>query len=231
MHVLKRIVCLANSRKLHGRCIAGREYTDGEPGPWVRPISARPNGEVSEYEWQYEDGSDPCVLDIIDVPLLRHQPKDYQQENWLLDPNYYWSKEGYVVRSDLHKLLEPVEPLWVNGYATYHGSHDKVPLQLIAGVSSSLKLIQVDRLNLHVFKPGEAFGNLKRRVHGSFSHGGTDYRLWVTDPIYERRYLAMPDGFYTLGECFLTISLGEPHNDACYKLIAAVIESDEGGAK
>ncbi|NJD68017.1 MAG: hypothetical protein C3F12_00785 [Candidatus Methylomirabilota bacterium] len=33
-----------------------------------------------------------------------------------------------------------------------------------------------------------------------------------------------------LGECFLTVSLGEPHNDACYELIAAIIEHGGGTA-
>jgi hypothetical protein len=42
--------------------------------------------------------------------------------------------------------------------------------------------------------------------------------------VYERTFLAKPDGDYSLGESFLTVSLGEPHNDACYKLIAAIIE-------
>ena len=57
-------------------------------------------------------------------------------------------------------------------------------------------------------------------------YGGKEYRLWVTDPVYERLFLAKPDGDYKLGESFLTVSLGEPHNNACYKLIAAIIERD-----
>src|SRR5713101_5856148 len=36
MAITKRIVCLANSRKLQGRCVAGREFATGRPGPWVR---------------------------------------------------------------------------------------------------------------------------------------------------------------------------------------------------
>ncbi len=86
MATVKRIVCLANSRKLNGRCVAGVELSGGERVGWIRPVSAREHGEVSEYERQYEDGSDPRVLDIMDVPLLETLPKGCQQENWLLDP-------------------------------------------------------------------------------------------------------------------------------------------------
>jgi hypothetical protein len=92
MATVKRMACLANSRKINGRCIAGKEFDQNESGAWIRPVGAREYGEVSEYERQYEDGSDPQVLDIIDVPLLDPRPKDFQQENWLLDPHYYWAK-------------------------------------------------------------------------------------------------------------------------------------------
>lgn len=51
-----------------------------------------------------------------------------------------------------------------------------------------------------------------------------EYALWVTDPNIERPYLAGEDGHYELGECYLTISLGEPFNDHCYKLVAAVVQ-------
>ena len=61
-------------------------------------------------------------------------------------------------------------------------------------------------------------------MQGQSQHAGEEYRLWITDPVYERTFLAKPDGDYSLGESFLTVSLGEPHNDACYKLIAAIIE-------
>ena len=53
MQDVKRIVCLANSRKLHGRSVAGREWIDGHSGRWIRPVSAREHQEVSEYERQY----------------------------------------------------------------------------------------------------------------------------------------------------------------------------------
>ena len=96
MPIVKRIACLANSRKLGGRCVAGKEWLRGKAGPWVRPVSDRPDQDVSECERQYPDGSDPRVLDVIDVPLLKPRPKACQTENWLLDPNAYWEPAGRI---------------------------------------------------------------------------------------------------------------------------------------
>lgn len=225
MAIVKRLVCLANSRKLNGRCVAGIELSGNRRRVgWIRPVSAREHEEVSEYERQYEDGSDPHVLDVMDVPLIEPRPKGYQQENWLLDPDHYWHKVGPAAWSDLERLADPVAPLWIDGHSTYNGRNDTIPLAKAAGLNTSLRLVRVGQLTLSVFKPGEAFGNPKRRVQGCFTHHGTEYRLWVTDPGYERAYLARPDGHYQIGEGFLTVSLGEPHNDACYKLIAAIME-------
>ena len=225
MSVTKRIVCLANSRKLSGRCIAGKELAGERIAGWVRPISARPHEEVSEHERQYEDGNDPRVMDIIDVPLLSARPNSYQTENWLLDPNFYWEKQGRATWNQLAQLAGPVGPLWTNGSSTYHGAHDRIELGTATTLTSSLRLVHVDRLTLSVFAPGQAFGNPKRRVQARFQHDNTSYRFWVTDPIYERQYLAMPNDDYELAESFLTVSIGEPADDGyCYKLIAAIIE-------
>jgi len=228
MSITKRMVCLANSRKLSGRCIAGKEFPGGANAAWIRPVSARPHEEVSEYERQYQDGSDPCVMDIIDVPLLDVRPKNYQVENWLLDPDYYWEKRGHVTWDQIGGLTDPVEDLWINGLSTHHGMHDRIDLSTANSLTSSLRLVHVPRLSLAVFAPGEAFGNPKRRVQARFRFNSVNYRLWVTDPVYERRYLKMPNAEYELGESFLTVSIGEPAEDGyCYKLIAAIVEREE----
>ena len=90
-----------------------------------------------------------------------------------------------------------------------------------------MALLRVKQLQLRVFQPGLAFGNTKRRVQGRFNWGGRAYWLWVTDPVIEKSYLRGDDGQYELGPHFLTISIGEPHNGQCYKLIAGVIEDKE----
>ena len=68
-------------------------------------------GRYRKYERQYEDGSDPRVLDVIDVPLLESRPSGYQTENWLLDPRHYWEKVGRLSVFDLPALADPVAPL------------------------------------------------------------------------------------------------------------------------
>ena len=227
---VKRIVCLANSRKLNGRCIAGREWNTDQASGWIRPISHRAHQEISEYERQYEDGSDPRVLDIIDIPLMKPQPQSFQTENWLIAPEYYWERVGTVSLLDMPKLTGPETRLWLNGHSTYNGFNDKIPLEVANSCQHSLTMVHVEDLILSVFEPGEAFGNKKRRVQGRFSYGKVGYRLWVTDPLFERRYLAKPDGTYRIGNCFLTVSLGEPFDGAVYKLIASIIGEQRGSS-
>jgi len=226
MVTTKRIICLANSRKLSGRCVAGKEL---KGGAWIRPVSGRETEEVSEYERQYEDGSDPKVLDIVDVPLLRPTPRTFQSENWLLDPETYWEKVGRATLSDVNPFVGDPSALWTNDSSSSSGENDRVKLAAANRMPRSLFLLRVSGLALNVFAPGEAFGNRKRRVQGEFSHRNVGYKLWVTDPIVEREYLSKSDGSYRIGQCFLTVSLGEAYNGYCYKLIAAVITRPAAG--
>jgi hypothetical protein len=229
MPTVKRIVCLANSRKMRGSCIAGREWTGKGPGPWIRPVSGRPHRAVSAEEQRYEDGTYPQVMDIIDIPIVAACPEGYQQENCLLDPNYYWKKCGRADWQDLAAMADPPDVLWTEGFSTYHGRHDRVPVNQAVTLTSSLRLIRTDHLTLSVFAPGAAFGDPSRKLYGRFHHAGTEYRLRITDPLYENAYLMRPDGEYHLQECYLTISLGEPWDDGfAYKLIAAIIEKPGG---
>jgi hypothetical protein len=227
MTVNKRIVCLANSRKMSGRCLAGKEIVKNKPVGWIRPVSSREHEEISEYERQYEDGSDPRVLDIIHVPLIESRPKQYQKENWLLDSEYYWVKLGRANWKDLQPLIDLPENLWINSTSTYNGLNDRILLSDAQILTSSLRLIQVDSLTLCVRSSGAAFGNPRRQVQARFKYNKVEYWLKVTDPIYERMYLQQPNGIYSIGESLLTISIGEPYEGYCYKLVAAIILREE----
>ncbi|WP_395145845.1 dual OB domain-containing protein [Armatimonas sp.] len=226
--VVKQIICLANSRKLNGRCIAGKEIINSKPAGWIRPVGANDHEGVSEEERQYQDGSDPRVLDIINLPLREPQPKLYQQENWLLAPGT-WAKVGQAKWEDLKNLTDSPSYLWFNNNDhSSNGIHDRIILSHAQTLDTSLKLIYIDGIKLRVCDPGAEYGNSKRRVKGRFKYNSVYYSFWVTDPICTRKYLKEPNGDYLLGESFLTVSLGEPHTDGyCYKLIAAVISREE----
>jgi hypothetical protein len=223
MAVTKTIVCLANSRKLSGRCLAGKEISGIAFGGWIRPVSSRPTEEVSEQERAYENGSDPRVLDVIDVPLLEPRPKTFQSENWLLDPDTYWVRRDRLSYDQLLPAVDSPPTLWVNGFKTYNGQNDRVPESAADQFTTSLYLLRVDSISFDVFAPGLTFGNPKRRVHAVFTHGGQPYALWATDPVIEREYLAKADGSYQEGPCLITVSLGERDKGYCYKLVAAVV--------
>ena len=220
----KKIVCLANSRKTMGTCVAGKEILETGPGPWVRPVSHRPKQELSLYERQYADGTDVSLLDVIGIRLQNHCPSSHQVENWLLDPKRRWVRIGRITWKELFTLEDRPPLLWANGSRTMFGSNDRVRLSKAKTLQGSLYLLHLKKLKLHVFAPGVGFGKAWLRVHAEFTYAGINYRMWVTDPVIEAAYPARGVGIYEIGECFVTLSLGEPHDDGyCYKLVAAVM--------
>lgn len=222
---VKRIVCLANSRKHGGRCVAGKALApDGSPGEWIRPVGDREGAEVSREEREYEDGGDPKLLDIINVPVIAPTPKSCQTENWLIDARRHWRKAGAAAWDDLARMEDPPAPLWVNGISSAKGINDKVPIAEAAALTDSLRLIKVNGLRVSVSEPSNpnaAFPALR----GRFRYNGVEYRLRITDPESEAAALAMDYREYQIrGARFLTVSLGEPFEGHCYKLIAAIIK-------
>ena len=216
----KRIVCLANSRKLGGCCIAGKELLPGgKPGPWFRPVSNREHEEVSLREIRCLDGAIPQVLEVLDVPVLQAKPKDYQQENWLLDPERRWSRVDTIDRNILSAWVDSVDALWHNGDSSSSGVNNRVPEDAANALRTSLCLIPVDNFDLHV----STYGG-KKRIQGHFIYKSDEYNIAITDHEYEYVFGQKPIGIYPLGKCLLTVSLGEPFEGYAYKLIAAIIQ-------
>jgi len=226
MNYIKTIVCFANSRKTSGRCVAGKEWSEAAAGGWVRPVSARPSHEVSEEDRRYEDAGDPQILDIIKVPCDHHDPILHQNENHVIDPNYYWAKQGRLAWGQIQAWLDHPPKLWGVGEGSYAGMNNRVPPGQERGVS--LYLVAVERLQL-VVGPKASQYSAKRSVQGEFVYRGVPYRFDVTDPVIERIYLAQADGHYEIMQPVLCVSLGDPYQapgatqSYFYKLIAAVL--------
>lgn len=115
----KKIVCLANSRKHSGRCIAGKEVLPDGYGKWIRPVSTRPSAEISEEERRYENGVLAKVFDIISIPVIGAAPQLHQSENYLIDAGYYWVKNGNLPWIDVRQLVDEPTTIWTNNDSTY----------------------------------------------------------------------------------------------------------------
>lgn len=221
----KTIICFANSRRPpHGRCVAGKEVANGDYGDWIRPVSARATEEISEEEQRYEDGTDPKVLDIIRILFLEPRPTIYQTENHVIDDQDYWEKVDQAGWDDAVEALDQVlGPLWQNVGSTRHGLNDEIPENIACQFSSSLCLIRPDEIEVHVEREGGDFGPPRRRVRASFVLNGIRYKLVVTDPVVERRYLAQPNGSHLIEDAILCISLSGLFHGYAFKLVATMI--------
>ena len=218
----KQIICLANSRKKNGRCIAGIENIGTTKQKWIRPVSASATGEILESHCAYSLANPIRVLDVLDVHLLGPRPSRHQSENWILGPGRPWHYRGRVDSLDVLSGMSTSRNLWTDGESSGKGLNDRVSESTIDQLSDSLRLVKVDSLELEAITYSNA--NSTPNLRAYFRHGQTDYALRVTDPAYERSFQGKPSGRYELGSAYMTISLGEPFLGYAYKLVAAIIE-------
>ena len=76
------LICLANSYKLGGRCVAGL-MADGTG--WVRPVGRLANGTLYPTDYHLDDLTEAGLLDVIEVGVAGPQPVAHQPENWVID--------------------------------------------------------------------------------------------------------------------------------------------------
>lgn len=158
--------------------------------------------------------------------MKEHQPHHYQQENHLIDDGYYWEKEGTVKWSELPYIADNVpDTLWVNGYSSYNGINDRIPEHVANNLENSLLLVQPDNLTISVDVEGAEFEDGKRKVRALFSLNRHKYKLAITDPKIESIYLKKDNGRYNVdaSKVYMCVSIGEPYNEYCYKLVASII--------
>jgi hypothetical protein len=217
------IVCLANSRKHSGRCIAGKITTGENKGMWIRPVGTSASREITERDRGYDDGTSAQHLDLIDITFTAPQPPSFQRENHIIDDNIYWDKNGEVTLGDLAGLIDTPTSLWENGHSSYSGLNDRVPENLLVNPRQTLFLIKPSNVSIKVSAEGAAFGDAKRSVRATFTYNHQSYSLKVTDPAIEQHYKGLGDGVHNPTDIsYFTVSLGETWEGYAYKLIAAV---------
>ena len=223
----KRIVCLANSFKIGGSCIAGKEMPAGRDSSWIRPVSARETAEVRPQECRLYDHALPKDLDILEIPLLRALPCGHQTENHLIDPACRWNRVGTMAWSELSLICDRPASLWINGNHTKRGTNNCVAAEQASSLRNSLFLIRPESFCVEV--PFEEDDRPIRRLWSRFRYNGEYYALRLTDPVMANAFRGEPEGDYLLENVYLCVSLTEPYKQdgRCHKLVAAVLSERE----
>ena len=214
------VLILASSRKPGGICLAGKRLSGEQCGDWVRPV-----WESTGIGWNTavlgrKAGRIPAVGDVFDIPLSRSLPWAHQSENWQVG-NGAWGFSGHRGTQALIRFADDDVSLWENSWCSASGFNDRVPVdRALREGAGSLRLIRPDGLT---FVAEVHNGRPKLRAHFVFK--STRYCLCVTDPVAcERWYARFADGHNGVADALLCLSLGQPWEGFCYKLVAGVIE-------
>lgn len=224
----KTIICLANSYKHGGRCIAGVSIEDGA---WIRLRGNSPDGALQPLEYALDDGTEPRLLDVVEVELHLAQPSASHPEDWQIAP-VRWR---LIQRPATAKQWTALTGKKAKSKSILHDYRDRIaawelkykPLQ------SSLCLICPSEIYWWV---REDKG--KRRYRAVFHHNYVTYDLALTDPRWLDRLKLLPEGVYPhtdfadpAAETWCTISLSELYFGFHYKLVAGVIVCDDAAQK
>lgn len=210
-------ICLANSYKEGGRCVAGIEchngiplWNDNDKPRWIRPVSAdTPHGEIdSRLTYKLK------LLDIIEIDATEPAPEGYQVENVLFNPDHIKIK-GVFSTHDLAELCDQYQPCLFGN--TGKSVTEKESMQLF----ESLTLIKVVDFQFSEKIYLEKKDKPNVRLH--FMFNDVRYNFPVTDPVFLRERQFDKEFLKNAPELYLCLSLGILHEGLHYKLVAGII--------
>ena len=211
-----RIVCLANSIKIGGRCLAGIQldaankpiFSRGKP-KWIRPISKLGHGEVpTACAEPFE------LLDVIEFEAGMADPEGHQSENVHCDLGSF-RKVGVFPRDNLGVLCDRSEKIFGNrGKAVSEDDEN--------GPNYSLMLISVPEYETKSVTSQE---RTKPQIRIIFMYAGAEYDLPVTDPQFQSKYNIYHATAKSSSEQYLCLSLAVLQNGWYSKLVAGVLTS------
>ncbi len=223
-------ICLANSYKYGGRCIAGVEIQlnadeksfrvlteDGEP-KWIRPVQRGTEHE----EIAAETARNIQILDVIELEKTDSCGDDCQSEN-------VYFKRMRIVKS-LPFSPKVLQALLSKRESVLHSEERFLTHDEYCANRGSLMLIEPEEpeiiRELKITDEGKRVPKYKAR----FAYKGIEYLLPITDPRYLERmegYSKMPlVGKFETGTFYFTISMAaEEWKDKHYKLLAGIIDT------
>ena len=219
----KHFICLANSYKHGGRCLAGIEITfnadgkhyivrhdDGRP-IWVRPVSNEPDGSIPTAIAQQIKLFDVVKMtDAVPCPDKAHV-EDTKYAALDCNQGHYTSSE------ELLKLC--IDSKHQN---VFYFRGKAIPAKMVDRLDYSLMLIKPEEAHAYIDEDRE-----KSKYRMKFTYYGSHYDFPITDPVFLEAFKKEPERYANLQGVYLTLSLGLEFEGFHFKLVAAVILTEE----
>lgn len=210
-----KFICLANSFKEGGRCLAGIELdannipvlVNGKPN-WIRPVCNTEHGEVpNDIAVQFD------ILNIIELEVTENRPDNHQTENVFFDE--------HTIRVIGNFSRNELAPLCDNRNLIFGNRGKAVSQESIEILNHSLMLADVRQFEVtQKVYPDRPDRPQTRLV---FTYNSNSYDFPVTDPVFLHRYHINPDMVEDVTRIYLCLSLGVAWEGWYYKLVAGII--------
>ena len=215
----KYFICLANSYKHGGRCIAGIEvvpqsdgslvvvrHDDGRPR-WIRPVSMSANGEIPNHLAESFK-----VFSLVKLTEVEPCPDKAHTEDVHCTRMEICPFELLPTKVFLNQLLD------TQHQAVFYYRGKAIPATIIDRLDYSLMLIRPENACAYCDEERE---NSKYRI--KFTYFGSNYDFPITDPVFLEQFKKSPDKYADLKEVYLVLSLGMEFEGFHFKLAATVV--------
>lgn len=211
-----RFVCLANSIKEGGRCLAGIQLNNNnEPiieinGPkWIRPVCKTQHGQIYTH-WV----SQITLMDIVEIEITGFPLKQsFQSEN------AFFKDDDLKVVGRFEK--DKLDALCDNHYYLFGNWGKALSIEEAAVLDHSLALINVTKFE--IIEKNDMENPDKKKIRLLFYHNETQYDFPVTDPVFLNLYRNNSRILNVVKSLFLCVSIGINFNGWHYKLVAGII--------
>lgn len=215
----KHFICLANSYKHGGRCIAGIEvvpqsdgslvivrHNDGRPR-WIRPLSMSVNGEIPNHLAESFK-----IFSLVKLTDVEACPDKAHSEDVHCSRMEFCHSEITSTQELLDQLID------TKHQAVFYFRGKSIPTTMIDRLDYSLMLIHPENACAYCDEERE---NSKYRM--KFTYLGSNYDFPITDPIFLEQFKKAPDRYTDLKGIYLVLSLGLEFEGFHYKLVATVV--------
>lgn len=212
-------ICLANSYKRGGRCIAGIEIdidnnnhwtvkrkVDGTP-QWIRPIAQTTEfGEIPEGE-----ANNIPLLSVVRLTEVTPCPQNAHSED------VYYKQMYPIGRVPSHPDI--LSKMTDDNHSSLFYTEDySIPIEIYERATYSLMMIHPEGLTFHL-DPSKK----RAKYFMTFKYNNAIYDFSVTDPYFYQYIEQHPEELDHLSDVYLTLSLGLQYEGRHHKLIAAII--------